>query len=264
MSAVASYLAASCYVTLAAAHSYFGERELIAPLVRARWEVPTLPRRFAATLLRCAWHLLSVAWLAAAAILVLAANVPTARAATDVLAALALLSGAAILLPGRGAHPAWAVFALGGAAALVAAHGWPGAAVARGAGAGATAVLVALAALHGYWAAGGRRGLAAAIPTTPDGRAAFAPPPALTLLVALGLAAAALVVASAAGLGPAVPGARGLGLALVGVFGLRVVGDFRFSGLFRRVHGSAFARLDAALYTPLCAALAGACLLAAR
>jgi hypothetical protein len=48
----------------------------------------------------------------------------------------------------------------------------------------------------------------------------------------------------------------------VGVLGVAVVlaargvGDFRLVGLFKRVRGTRFARLDSRIYTPLCFALA--------
>lgn len=261
MPPLASLLAASCFVALAAAHSGFGERMLIAPLCRANWELPTLPRAFAGVLLRVAWHLLSLTWLAAAAILL--AHAPAPGFAHDALATMALISALAILIPGKGAHPAWALFALAGAAALVAGHGWPSAGAAKVLGGLTAAILAGLAALHVYWAAGGRRGLAAAIPQQADGTAAFTPPAALTLLVAAGLLGAAALIASAAGWLPALPLARPLSLAVAAVFALRMIGDFRFCGLFRRVRRGEFARQDAALYTPLCAALATTCLFAA-
>lgn len=261
MPPLASSIAAAGFVLLAAAHSLFGERLLIAPLATARWELPTLPSGFATRLLRVAWHLLSLAWLAGAAILVAAAPHPGFE--HDALAALALTSGLAILVPGKGAHPAWALFALAGAAALIAGHGWPSASAAWVIGGLAAAVLVGLAALHVYWAIGGRRGLEAAIPRLADGRAAFTPPGSVTLLVAAALLGAAALIASAAGWLPALPLARELSLVAAAVFALRMLGDFRFCGLFRRVRGGTFARWDAALYTPLCAALAAACLVAA-
>ena len=38
--------------------------------------------------------------------------------------------------------------------------------------------------------------------------------------------------------------------------GLRVLGDFKFMGLSKRVHDTTFARLDTRYYTPLCLVLA--------
>ena len=264
MSPLALTIAAVCYVTLAVAHSWLGERKLLRPLLAQPWTLSTLPRGFAGQLLRWAWHLTSVAWLAAAAILLgAAAGLAVPAPALDALAALAMISGVVILVPGRGAHPAWAAFFAGGVACLLGTHGWPGPTAARAAGASAALVLTAISALHVYWAVGGRRGLAAALPTGGDGARAFTPSAGLTVAVALALATGAALIASAAGWGPTLPWARELALAAAAVFGVRMIGDFRFVGLFKREHRTLFARWDSALYSPLCGALALACALAA-
>lgn len=110
-----------------------------------------------------------------------------------------------------------------------------------------SAVLLALAMLHVYWAAGGRAGRAAAVPELPEpgGRKAFDPTPGATLLVALALTLAALVVLGRARLWTpsAVPPTvfdAGTWL-LAAVFLLRAVGDFRLVGFFKRVRGTRFA-----------------------
>lgn len=46
-----------------------------------------------------------------------------------------------------------------------------------------------------------------------------------------------------------------------GLFALRVVGDFRYVGLFRSIRKTAFARMDRIFYTPLCATYAAAFIL---
>jgi hypothetical protein len=56
------------------------------------------------------------------------------------------------------------------------------------------------------------------------------------------------------GLPPALTRVGVLGVAVVLV--ARGVGDFRLVGLFKRVRGTRFARLDSCVYTPLCFALA--------
>lgn len=264
MTAFAYYLSATCYLALALAHSLLGERALLRPLFRQSWQLGSLPRPFAVQLLRWAWHVTSAAWVAAAALLAAAgAGVQLPALVPQALGALALVSALMIYLPGRGAHPAWAIFTAAGLASLAAAHGWPGPGAARVAGGAVALVLSAIAALHGYWALGGTRGLAAALPQRRDGERTFKPSAALTWAVALVLLATAAVVASAAGIGPALPQARALGLAASAVFLLRMIGDFRFAGLFKRVHSTEFARYDSLLYSPLCGALAAACLLAA-
>ncbi len=257
-------VATAMYVILALAHSWLGERDVVRPLLRASWEIG-LPRGFAAPLLRWAWHLTSLAWVAAAAVLAWAAAghaVPTPI--LDVLAGLALVSGAVIGVALRGAHPAWAVFVIGGMACLVGAHGWPSSTVVRGAsGATAAVVLLALGALHVYWAAGGRRGTNAVVPTRADGTALLRPSALASLAVAGLLFAAAVLVASAAELGPRVPWARALSLLIAAGFTARLVGDFRFAGLFKRELRTPFARWDSMLFSPLCGALAVACAVAA-
>ena len=47
------------------------------------------------------------------------------------------------------------------------------------------------------------------------------------------------------------------------VFAVRVVGDFRSCGLFKRSAADRFARLDTRLYVPLCFALSTGCLVLA-
>jgi hypothetical protein len=119
------------------------------------------------------------------------------------------------------------------------------------------AALGTLAALHVYWAAGGRAG-GAAVPSRPGGPALFVPSTAGTLSVAAALALAAWIVAVTGGLArPLGPrwlhtlGVWGLGL----VLGARAIGDFRYVGLFKRVRGTPFAALDDRVYTPIVVAL---------
>ena len=129
----------------------------------------------------------------------------------------------------------------------------------------AAAVLIALGALHVYWAGSGRWGTDVAVPTL-EGRPRIAPGIASTLTVATLLCAAALVLLGRLRLWgewlPRWPFAAGTWV-LVVVFGGRVVGDFRWFGLFKRVKGTRFAWWDTWLYVPLCALLSLAALLVA-
>jgi Protein of unknown function (DUF3995) len=119
-------------------------------------------------------------------------------------------------------------------------------------------VLLVLSGLHLYWAAGGRGPSAATVPQV-DGRPAFVPGTVATLLVAAALACAAAIVLVRAGVWSAPPvlatlagwGAWVLAVVFLG----RALGDFRLVGFTKRVRGTAFARRDTALYSPLCAAL---------
>ena len=129
----------------------------------------------------------------------------------------------------------------------------------------AAAVLFSLAALHVYWAGGGRWGNDVAIPKR-GAQPLFAPAPAATLIVAVLLLAAALVLLGRVGLwGSSIPhwifvtGSWTLAV----VFAARVVGDLRWVGLFKQVRGTPFAWWDTCLYVPLAGLIALAALLVA-
>jgi hypothetical protein len=243
-------LAAGSLVALAVLHSALGERLLLGPLLAAPSLPPLrLPAGLARQTLRFAWHLTSLAWLGLAWILV-----AEPRAVAPVGAVLGA-SGLVALLGSRGRHFAWAVFLAGalGAAAAALPPGAGGPAVARG----GAVVLGLVAGLHLAWSAGLRWGVAAAVPEV-VGRPAIHPPGWLTVLVALALlVAAALLLALGTGGRPAPWVVWGGGAAGV-AFGVRTLGDLRLVGLFKRVGGTAFARWDSLLYTPLCFALSAA------
>jgi Protein of unknown function (DUF3995) len=261
MIAVSIVLVVLSLVVLAAAHSYLGERELIAPLLAQRpWRADPGTEPIMAGTMRVAWHLTSVAWLGLAGAVVL---VPES-AALLVATALVLLVSAALMHAGtRGWHGAWALFAVGGVAALWKV-GIPWS-VRASTGGVAALVLLAIGALHIGWAGGLRWGLSAAIPEV-NGAPAFRPPPWATVAVAVALfTAAALVAARSGWLSLPLPSEWIRWLTLTGgvVFALRALGDFRTVGLTRRWSSSTFARWDALLFTPLCAALSTALLLVA-
>ena len=120
-----------------------------------------------------------------------------------------------------------------------------------------TVILLAISALHGYWAFGGQWGMAVAVPKT-DGKAAFKPARTLTLLVALGLAGFAGLHLTKLGLLPLpLPNTwiQSSLLAVGGIFFLRAIGDFRYVGFFKRITDTAFAKMDTAYYIPICLVL---------
>jgi hypothetical protein len=122
----------------------------------------------------------------------------------------------------------------------------------------AIAVLVVIAAIHVYWAAGGRLGHGAAVPER-GGQPLFQPTPTATFAVAAALVIAAALIGARIGiLAAPVPASvvRILVWLLVLVFAARAIGDFRHVGFFKRNTSSRFARLDTRLYSPLCALLA--------
>ena len=129
----------------------------------------------------------------------------------------------------------------------------------------AAAVLFSLAALHVYWAGGGRWGSDVAIPKR-GAQPLFAPGPAATLIVAALLLAAALVLLGRVGLwGSWIPHWIFVASSwtLVVVFAARVVRDLQWVGLFKRVRGTPFAWRDTCLYLPLAGLIALAALLVA-
>ena len=129
------------------------------------------------------------------------------------------------------------------------------------AGAAAIVILLLAAAIHVYWAAGGKAGKAAAVPTA-EGRAVITPSPLGTGLVGAGLCAIAALLAFRIGW-LKLPGVANDNIfvqiaawLIAAVFALRAIGDFRYVGFFKRIRDSKFARLDTLAYSPICAALA--------
>jgi hypothetical protein len=129
------------------------------------------------------------------------------------------------------------------------------------AGAAAILILLMLAGVHLYWAAGGKAGKGAAVPSA-DGRPLMRPSAFGTAIVAVGLCVMAALVALRIGW-LNLPALSGNGVVvrvgawlIAAVFTLRAIGDFRYIGFFKRIRDSRFARLDTLAYSPLCACLA--------
>ncbi len=234
-------------VITALLHSVLGERRLLQPLFKQPMPRDAMPlgRAFVEWTLRFVWHLLSVTWLAVAWLVVRADD-----AALMAVGVMLLVSSALALAISRGRHFAWALFAVGGAAAVFGPQLAQVGPVAAGV---AALLLLAIAGLHLGWEFGLRWGRAVVIPEL-AGRPAFHPPRGLTALVALACAAAAGVVWLAA----RSAAAHWAWLALAGafVFGARALGDFRLVGLTKRVYSTPFARWDDRLFTPLSLVLA--------
>lgn len=117
-------------------------------------------------------------------------------------------------------------------------------------------IFALLGGTHLYWMAGGRWGLAQALPTRPDGGARMLNPgPLACAVVALGLLALAAYNASL-GVGfvqmqQIIASKWPIGL-ISGVFLLRALGDFRYFGFFKTIKNTEFGRMDTRWYTPLC------------
>ena len=116
-----------------------------------------------------------------------------------------------------------------------------------------SAVLGFLSALHIYWAVGGHWGRAIAVPQVDD-RPAFTPSRLATVLVAVGLAFAAVIPLVRAGV-LSVPApawlSQGAASLLALVFFIRAIGDFHLVGFFKQVRSTSFARWDTRLFSPL-------------
>jgi hypothetical protein len=122
-----------------------------------------------------------------------------------------------------------------------------------------TIILLFLSGLHVYWAGGGKWGSSAVLPTQENSEiASFKPPPIATLAVAVVLFISALLVALDIGWFtlPLPNLISRIGVWMIAfAFALRALGDFKYVGLFRKVSGTDFSRMDARLYTPLCVIL---------
>lgn len=121
-----------------------------------------------------------------------------------------------------------------------------------------SSLFLGIAVWHVRMALGPMTGGSHAVPSV-DGKPLFVPSRQSTLLVAAVLLLFAALVAATGGLFsqplPAVVLAW-LSYALAVGLVARAVGDFKYVGLFKRVRGSAFARLDSLVYSPLCLLLA--------
>ncbi len=114
--------------------------------------------------------------------------------------------------------------------------------------------------LHVYWALGGQRLLPSTIPSDPStGKTTPEPGRLGATLVALVLLHALFTLGVATQLWPSPWSLTVTRYSLwiwTGIFLVRVIGDFRWLGAFKRVRGTAFARADDWLFTPLCATIA--------
>lgn len=118
-----------------------------------------------------------------------------------------------------------------------------------------SSILLVISGLHVYWAFGGKAGSRAVIPTN-GAEKLFQPSPMGTIVVALLLALAAWIALE---WGDAVtPRLFSETLLTVGgwvvaaVFVIRGIGDFKWVGMFKRKKGTAFAKWDSVLFSPLC------------
>ena len=118
-----------------------------------------------------------------------------------------------------------------------------------------TLIFLFLSSLHVYWAFGGKWGSTAVIPTVDDKQPAFIPGKFITLVVASGLFLFALITIGNYEVFNDFIEYRYFKYAIwaiVVVFLLRAVGDFKQIGFSKKVKGTAFAKNDTKIYSPLC------------
>ena len=106
-------LAGGLAIALGLAHSVIGERRVVSRLC-ARPDVPPLwgSAELMRRTVRFAWHLTSIAWITAGALLLVFAGrlrEGSARVGVLVIAGSFLASAALAFVVSRGRHPAWAV-----------------------------------------------------------------------------------------------------------------------------------------------------------
>lgn len=127
----------------------------------------------------------------------------------------------------------------------------------------AACILFLISLLHVYWACRGTWGTSAVIPER-NGKRTFSPHPGLTLVIAGLLAFVAIILLMRASYISfsfnAVLLQAGAWICAV-VFALRVIGEFNYVGLFKRIRNTKFAKMDTWLYVPLCTFLSFAFLL---
>jgi hypothetical protein len=124
MHATLLYAAALLATVTALTHSILGERRLIGPILGETAPGPVILKgSLARKILRFAWHVTSLAWIAQAAVLVIIATLPpdTQGPPIVVVTGLSFLLMAVVSIAiSRGRHVGWPLLAAVGIAALAA------------------------------------------------------------------------------------------------------------------------------------------------
>ncbi len=122
MNSAMLYAAAILAVITGFAHSILGERRLISPILRDSQPGPeVLKHPMARQILRFAWHITTLSWIAEAIVLVLAGSLEPAQQGRPIVLVigLAFLTMALVsFIVSRGRHIGWPFLAATGAAAL--------------------------------------------------------------------------------------------------------------------------------------------------
>lgn len=120
-------------------------------------------------------------------------------------------------------------------------------------------IFLLLSGIHFYWAFGGKWGIDSALPSNGDGAKVLKPKAVTTIIVGAGLLSFSLFYLIKTNLlSINLPSwlLLSAGWILPSIFLLRVVGDFKYVGLFKRVKTTKFAKSDTKYFIPLCIFLA--------
>jgi hypothetical protein len=119
-------------------------------------------------------------------------------------------------------------------------------------------IFVSIAAIHFYWAFGGRKWSDLVLPTRSDSPEIllFRPRIVETLIVAAGFLAFVWIIGMKAQLFPLVwLSPTYVTYAVFGIafiFLVRAIGEFRYVGFFKRIKNTPFGQMDTRYYSPLC------------
>ncbi|MDX2471737.1 MAG: DUF3995 domain-containing protein [SAR324 cluster bacterium] len=120
------------------------------------------------------------------------------------------------------------------------------------------AIFVIVGLVHFYWAVGGKKFVSSTIPEK-NGKPLFQPTFTITAIMGLAFFAFAVGVLAFGGL-VAVPleprVIRFCVLVMLALFFGRMIGDFQYIGLFKKVKGSRFSHNDDLYFIPFCGVLA--------
>ncbi|MEO5995068.1 MAG: DUF3995 domain-containing protein [Chitinophagaceae bacterium] len=117
-----------------------------------------------------------------------------------------------------------------------------------------TTILTVLAAMHFYWAFGGKRFFEGSVPTYPTGQFVFRPGFLTTIFVAVMLLGFAFITVGNLSIFKNINDDRNIKYGTYGIciiFLLRSIGDFKFIGFGKKVKGTKFASNDTKFYSPL-------------
>ena len=120
-------------------------------------------------------------------------------------------------------------------------------------------IFVFLGSIHVYWAFGGQWAADTVLPTNSAGKRMLNPSTLMTLVVSIGLFAFAMYYMVVAGwIHFYLPSWLQLlaGWGIPSIFLLRVIGDFQYVGLFKKITQSEFAQADSRYFVPLCLGIA--------